>query len=94
MNPDDDEKSLKVSYSYSASQSENEWNYDSREWEYVYTNHTYDYYGTHWDSGPVCKVVWIKEGRKYEKEYSSREQAIEKQKSLLLKKIPAIIKFC
>ena len=45
-------------------------------------------------SGPICKVVWYKNGREYEKEYSCREHALEKQKSLLLKKIPAHIKAC
>lgn len=49
---------------------------------------------SHDASGPVCKVVWFRDGKEYEKEYSQREHAIEKQKSLLIKKIPAIIKAC
>lgn len=48
----------------------------------------------YYPSGPVCKVVWYKDGREYEKEYSCREHALEKQKSLLLKKIPAHVKAC
>ena len=89
MNPDGPEKDLKVSYS------DNEWNYDSREWEYVYDpQDTYDYNAPIYPSGPVCKVLWVVDGKKYEKEYSSRSHAVEKQKNLLVKKIPAIIKSC
>ena len=86
MNPDNPEKDLKVSYSG------NEWNYDSREWEYVYDPQ--DVYDYDYPRGPVCKVVWVKDGRRFEKEYSSREHAFEKQKSLLMKEIPAVIKAC
>ena len=71
--------------------SDNEWNYDSREWEWVATNGSWDY---DYPSGPVCKVVWVKDGQRLEKEFSSREDAVQKQNSLLLKEIPAIIKPC
>lgn len=82
------EKDLNIS----STGSENEWNYDSKEWEYTYDpQDTYDY---DYPRGPVCKVVWVKSGKKYEKEYSRREHALEKQKSLLLKEIPAVIKGC
>jgi hypothetical protein len=71
--------------------SENEWNYDSREWEYTAGHTAWDY---DYPRGPVCKVVWVKDSKQYEKEFSSREDAVQKQKSLLLKEIPAIIKPC
>lgn len=75
----------------SISQSSNEWN---MEWEYVQSNEgDYDYL-VDYPSGPLCKVVWVIDGKRHEKEYSKKEHAIEKQKSLLLKKIPAIIKAC
>ena len=86
MNPDDDkEKELSVTVS------DNEWR-----WDYVYdSQHTYDYqYEVNYNAGPTCKVVWVRDGREYEKEYSSREDAIEKQKSLLIRKLPAVIKAC
>ena len=89
MNPDDPK--LKDSLSVWSS-TETEWNYDSKEWEYTYDpQDTYDY---DYPRGPVCKVVWVKDGQRLEKEFSSREDAVQKQNSLLLKEIPAIIKPC
>ena len=91
MNPDDPK--LKDSLSVWSS-TETEWNYDSKEWEYTYDpQDTYDY-DCDYPRGPVCKVVWVKDGQRLEKEFSSREDAVKKQNSLLLKEIPAIIKPC
>lgn len=50
--------------------------------------------GDYYPSGPICKVVWVISGKSYEKEYSFREHAMQKQRSLLLQKIPAIVKAC
>ncbi len=85
----------KKKYKYlDVSEDKNEWNY-SYPLDSVYTYDATSEYNYEYElSGPVCKVVWFRNGKEYEKFYSSREQAIEKQKSLLLKEIPAVIKSC
>ena len=66
----------------------------SKEWEYTYDAEGSYTYNVNYSSGPTCKVIWVEGGQTHEKEYSSRERAIEKQIALLIKKIPAIINFC
>ena len=88
MNP----KKSKEGNELSVSSSDNEWN-----WEYEYElqpQDVYDYDLYYDKAGPLCKVVWVRDGKEYQKEYSSREEALEKQKSLLMRKLPAIIKSC
>ena len=85
MNPDykkiDPEQDLKPDYS------QDNWELGD------YT--TSGYYEAHeYPVGPVCKVVWVVDGKVMEKEYSTRDHALEKRNSLLKKQIPAQIKPC
>ena len=91
MNPDDPKNKLNDKLDVAV---ENVWNYDSKEWDLEYVYEAQDTYDYDYPRGPVCKVVWVKDGRRQEKEFSSRADAVQKQNSLLLKEIPAIIKAC